>query len=1082
MRFLNLLAAAVFCVLAVRLSGAELPAGIDFRKNGTFGIGGSNFQVQFFSDTWRSTTNDKWKRLESGRTGESLTVSAAADLGGVPVRVEEHFTALEPGRFRFEFRLLPEEPAVSNTVAAQLDAPPGFVRAFADGKEISLPEKLGKEQILGVTVAKELRFLLDGGRELTVAGVGTPLKFMVQDDRKFGYPRFSFRFLAAPDKGRIEKAAELKLDFRYEEARSTPVDLGAIADRGFSDDPAGVRGWTGQGPENDLSMFRPADIASGALKFAAADPAAGSGRGVAAVAGAARKLGAPVRGVELPAGTRAKALALLHTSAWTPEAGGTVGEIEVVYGDGSTERIPVISGRDCGNWWLPLDRPNATVAWRGSNRQAEIGLFASCFPLRREDPRRLVFRVDPASESVWMIVAASLADRPVLPPAAMDRKVVRKAGPEYLPLRFSRKVVAGGALDFSAMNDAPAGKYGFVRPASDGTLTFEKAPGRRVRFYGPNLVHSANFLSKKTADETAAFFRYMGYNSVRFHHYDQRLLDPKAADSLTFDPAQLDRLDYLFAKMKEQGVYTTIDLFSLRTFRPGDGIAECDFYDEPQLKHLVPISRGAMANWKEFARRLLTHVNPYTGLAWSEDPALYCINLVNEDSLSAVWNRHPSGAKLYREAFATWRRERNLPESAADSNNPEFLRFLSELQAKYLEEQLAFLRDELNVRSMLTSLNWQNDTPYTLLRDRFDLVDNHSYFDHPRFPEQAWRLPMQFRQGSAIRNLAATPQAVMASRIFGKPFIVTEFNYCNPNRFRAEAGPLIGAYAALQNWDGLCRFAWASNSAGLDKLGHAYSWDAMADPLGQLSERLAIMMFRRGDVAAAGQGFAWAVPADPFRGKEVEKFSDAFLNLGLVAAIGSVQEGAKLPAAVAEFPHDGAPLPFPAVEALRREIAAKKIASSVTGQLRLDAENGTFTVNSPRTASVTLPSGSAAAGVLGVTGASCFQTVAAVSLDGEPLTGSRSILLLQLTEQTNTGLTDNAAGTMLYDWGKLPLLLRRGSAGVALALPAPCKVTALNADGEPCGEVKAEYRDGVLRFRADTGSFPCGVMAYHLTR
>ncbi len=32
------------------------------------------------------------------------------------------------------------------------------------------------------------------------------------------------------------------------------------------------------------------------------------------------------------------------------------------------------------------------------------------------------------------------------------------------------------------------------------------------------------------------------------------------------------------------------------------------------------------------------------------------------------------------------------------------------------------------------------------------------------------------------------------------------------------------------------------------------------------------------------------------------------------------------------------------------------------------------------------------------------------------------------------------------------------------------------------GTVKADYRDGVLLFRADTAMFPGGIMAYHLTR
>ena len=43
-------------------------------------------------------------------------------------------------------------------------------------------------------------------------------------------------------------------------------------------------------------------------------------------------------------------------------------------------------------------------------------------------------------------------------------------------------------------------------------------------------------------------------------------------------------------------------------------------------------------------------------------------------------------------------------------------------------------------------------------------------------------------------------------------------------------------------------------------------------------------------------------------------------------------------------------------------------------------------------------------------------------------------------------------------------------------------MTALKTDGSPYGKVKSEYRNGATRFTADTGLYPGGVMAYHLTR
>lgn len=79
---------------------------------------------------------------------------------------------------------------------------------------------------------------------------------------------------------------------------------------------------------------------------------------------------------------------------------------------------------------------------------------------------------------------------------------------------------------------------------------------------------------------------------------------------------------------------------------------------------------------------------------------------------------------------------------------------------------------------------------------------------------------------------------MMPTLIFGKPFTVTEFNYVCPNRHRAEGGPLIGAYASLQNWDGLFRFSRAPHSAFVVKQQPIDVFEAANDPLAQLSERL----------------------------------------------------------------------------------------------------------------------------------------------------------------------------------------------------------------------------------------------------
>ena len=87
------------------------------------------------------------------------------------------------------------------------------------------------------------------------------------------------------------------------------------------------------------------------------------------------------------------------------------------------------------------------------------------------------------------------------------------------------------------------------------------------------------------------------------------------------------------------------------------------------------------------------------------------------------------------------------------------------------------------------------------------------------------------------------PGKCFPTRIFGKPMTITEFDYAYPNRFRAEGGAVAGAYAALQDWDGLYRFAYAHCEANVQKQRPSVFFDVAADPIKALSERIGSCFF-----------------------------------------------------------------------------------------------------------------------------------------------------------------------------------------------------------------------------------------------
>lgn len=1056
-----------------------LPDGVQLNDDGSFRIGEAGFKIQTWTAGWKCRFNGNWNNRKIQREAGNFQLEGKLNINSVSGTVKETLRSSGKDKFSLDCSVDFPSPVQIMAMHAAMEIPDTLREFSADGKTVKFPAEYREQCIFNRSI-RTFSILLAGGRLLTVSG--SPLRTVIQDNRKFGSPTFSIRFLFTPDKGRLTKSS-LSLRFELRPAVSQIVDIRREANRSFSDGSpdSTLPGWTGQGKENDLRMIRPGEITQETLRFRIIDPS-GNGKRGAVVLGKSVQSGLKQSvTLELPSDTVAGAVNLLHAAAWQPSGNGTVGEVLVTFADGSRQSFEVRARRDIGNWWGRDSLPNAQISWQGKNGKAQVGLYASGFPLRRNDPRSIRLTVTD-NKMLWLIPAVTLTDLPVRFHNTGKKEMKITAGKNWIPLQFNGETVKGSALDFSFLQDAPAGKYGFIQAGKDGKLTFENAPDKRIRFYGVNLCFNANFLDKATVDRMADEFVRQGYNLVRIHHHDSAMLDKNAPDSLTLDPEQLDRLDYLFYRMKENGIYITTDFNTNRNFKPGDLIPESG-----GMKQLAPLSKAARNNWKEFVRRWMTHKNPYTGLTWGEDPALFCVNLINEDTLPFQWNINPQTAQIYIERFKTWAEANGYAGAQATEAGRPFRKFLQELQQNSHREQIRFIREQLNMKTLLTSLNYINEAPLTLLRNEFDVVDNHLYFDHPTSLEKPWQAPFGYAQLCAIEQYATLPRDLMPTRIFGKPFLVTEFNYCFPNRHRAEGGPLIGAYSALQNWNGLCRFAWSHGKQKIINPQHpAEGFDAVNDPFARLSDRIAILMFRRGDIKAAKRKFVWQVNREIFDTDESFDFPADYQKLGLISQIGSAPSDS-LPAGnviglskKSKYPES---LVHADIKNSWERLIRHKIAVSDTEELRLDPKSKTFTVTSPRSESVTLPGGDLQAGIFGVKGATCFQTAAAMSLDGKPLPESSDILVIHLTNLTNTDAHfGDQEMKVLKHRGKLPLLIYRGTAEAEFATGHSYRVDALSPDGKLLGQVAGKRRNGKFYFLLDPGHFPQGVMAYRLSR
>lgn len=679
-----------------------------------------------------------------------------------------------------------------------------------------------------------------------------------------------------------------------------------------------------------------------------------------------------------------------------------------------------------------------------------------------------------------------------LAPPPPQKRIV--AGDDWCEFPWTNDVKDGSILDFSSMQEtgAPAGKFGFAKVGADGHFVFENDPQKKPRrFVGGNLCFNANFPSREEAARAVRDFKMRGWNAIRFHHIDvtitkdewNRLWDRRTYPEI--DPAKLDRLDWFLAECKKAGIYVTFDLYCM------GALGSCEGFDKPlnsnTVKAVVPIHGPAEDLWFKRAMELLDHVNPYTGVKWKDEPAILFATLMNEDSIASVW----WGAKnLYIEKFREWLELNMLeePDMKELGKSRNFAEFLYEVKANANRRMSRRLR-EAGVKTLISGGNWWDNMAQVFEREELDVVDNHQYSDHPEGGGYR-NLPFHIHQSSSVSGghpTYATPVMMAPTRIYGKPFTVTEWNFCNPNNRRSEAGLMMGAYAALQDWDALYRFAWSHDRGNMFAPSPAKGFDIVTDPVGQLTERQVALLFGRGDVSPARVSYAYAVTKGESMAYGLGDmwakglFPHPFTQLAYVSRVGSFSaEGGRAKPALQVDKIYGA--------ASRKGIQKfDGAAKSDTGEISIDRKAGTLTVASARSAGVVAPSGTAAlsAGPLSVGGVSATCSVSASSMDGRPLNESGKILLFHITDVKNAGATfTNDKMTDLSNWGKLPLLAKTGKAEVSLAtLRKGLKAFALAPDGSRLREIPARMANGAISFTVEVkagAGVDAPVMAYEI--
>ena len=648
-----------------------------------------------------------------------------------------------------------------------------------------------------------------------------------------------------------------------------------------------------------------------------------------------------------------------------------------------------------------------------------------------------------------------------------ENKITFRESGEWKKLEFTQNTVPGSALDFSFLLDAPAGKYGAVIVKGED-FVFANAPDRKVKLYGVNVCFWPNQIwSHEAIDLLTARIAAAGYNAVRLHANDSLTKIP-GKPSYLIRPEALDRFDYLLASCKKRGIYLTTDLLCRRRF----SVSEISGFARPvggtggdEFKSLLPLSKDAMESWKIFSKTLLLHKNPYTNMSWKDDPALLPICLVNENTIPALRraiNRVPDIKALLMKQFEAWLAEQKVTPGNAAEKEMLLNKFMLTLWQKTFQEMRDYLRS-LGIRQPFTEQN-NGEAPFlSLARKDYDYVDNHFYVDMPRYMKHHGNVPAWIDEASAIPGMNADEANLFPSRIFGKPFTVTEFNYTYPSRYRAEAGSVLPAYAALQGWNGMFLYQYTyGDEKSFLKGDDLRLWESSKDPLSMLAARMGAMLFLRGDVKESEVVFPVLVDENCFKSGTYMKYPRVLRFLGMFGKVGTIVSGEpdiKLPKG-ANFlitldpgkkrTAGNYPVYFidhadegKRLYDLQKESKAGKaghdywgrFAVSSTGELHMDARRKEYKVITSRSEVIFMErQGVRTAGVMSVKNGNTPATFFVTSLDNKPLKNSKRILLLHLTNTIASGpeLEYRKDRTVIHNLGQFPPLARHVSGEVRL--------------------------------------------------
>ena len=620
-------------------------------------------------------------------------------------------------------------------------------------------------------------------------------------------------------------------------------------------------------------------------------------------------------------------------------------------------------------------------------------------------------------------------------------------------------------ISFVFESEKPAGKHGFLKV--DGK-DFRFEDGTKARFWGTNFNGWACFPEHDYAEKLAKRLARIGINLVRFHQLDAEwhvktmfaFSKGKRVTGGKLDPDSMELLDYLIYCLKKEGIYCYMDMYTYRKFKSDEGVENAQALGDA-AKPICIFSDRLIALQKELCRELWTHYNPYTKLAYCDDPVFVMAEVANECDMFA--KKLTNFPEPYHTEYLTkldrWLSEHGIGKTAADfdladAKNDTLVAFNTDLQENYYRQMYGEMR-KAGVKIPITGNNWTSSPANLKAQLVTDYFDSHAYHYDWRWGEFEKHCANTSITGVGNQDpsfLAACAPCAVEDR----PTFISEWDMPWPNDYRAESPIYCAAYGLLQGWSGFAI--------------HTYSYTPRLDRMDRIgceitSQKIGGIPYRQGVFSA------WNDPA---------KFG-LFYHSALITRRGDVRRAENVlkiaPLSRSEF--DKAPinaafeksaivsdLSFRETKTEPTAAAMESEIVSDTGELLIDRKKNYGLVKTDMTKCAygfLAKNGPLDLNGLRVTCDNDFAVIAMSSLTDEAIGHSDNILLTTVGRARNHNT--KRVNDLTLDVGEAPIEVEVIRAELELETDVDgLTVWAISPEGFNIGRVPTTYENGKLRF------------------